>query len=120
VARSCEHGNEPLGSIRGGKFFLFTRLIPVSQMCIYRCIYALSMNKSKDVIPGHSQSPAGSFALTSTLPYVKLKDSTVRIRAELMGFRRLVSLPVRSQPQSCGFVHLDKRGQILNTHAHAK
>jgi len=30
-------------------------------------------------IAGQSQSPLGSFALTSTLPYVKLKELTVVI-----------------------------------------
>jgi hypothetical protein len=60
------------------------------------------------VVPGQIQSPAGSFALTSTLPYVKLKDSTVRILAEVIGFKRFVGDPVLSQPQSVGFVHLQK------------
>lgn len=41
---------------------------------------------------------------------MKLKDSTVRIRAEFIGFKRFVALPVLSQPQSCGFVHLRKEG----------
>jgi hypothetical protein len=62
-------------------------------------------------LPGHVQSPAGSFAFTSTLPYVKLKDSTVRIRAEVTGFKRFEALPVLSQPQSCGFVHLHEEGK---------
>lgn len=32
-------------------------------------------------IAGHSQSPTGSFALTSTLPYLKLNESLVLILA---------------------------------------
>jgi len=68
----------------------------------------LSVNNADIAVPGQIQSPAGSFALTSTFPYVKLKDSTVRIRAEFMGFKMFAGAPVLSQPQSLGFVHLQK------------
>lgn len=67
------------------------------------------------LVPGHAQSPAGSFALTSTLPYVKLNDSTVRILAEAIGFSRFVADPVLSQPQSCGLVHLQTGTKTLVT-----
>jgi hypothetical protein len=69
------------------------------------------------VVPGQIQSPAGSFALTSTIPYVNEKDSSVRIRAEFIGFKRFAADPVLSHPQSDGFVHLQKWEQNLALHA---
>ena len=77
----------------------------------------LSANNADMVVPGQIQSPDGSFALTSNVPYVKLKDSTVRSRAEFIGFKRFVGVPVLSQPQSLGFVHLQKWEQNLTIYA---
>jgi hypothetical protein len=50
-------------------------------------------------IAGQSQSPRGRRATTSTRPYLKAKDSAVRIRADSAGFRIFPPAPlVRSQP----------------------
>lgn len=38
------------------------------------------------MIDGHSQSPAGNFARTSTRPYLMLMDFLVLSRADLTGF----------------------------------
>ena len=78
----------------------------------------MSVSNGDLVVPGQIQSPAGSFALTSTFPYVKLKEYTVRIRAEFIGFKTFVGDPVLSQPQSLGFVHLRKLEQNLNIFAY--
>jgi len=77
----------------------------------------MSVSNIDMAVPGQIQSPAGSFALTSTFPYVKLKDSTVRIRAEFIGFKIFEGVPVLSQPQSVGFVHLQKLEQNLTVFA---
>jgi len=77
----------------------------------------MSVSNADLVVPGQIQSPAGSFALTSTFPYVKLKDSTVRTRAEFRGFKTFEGDPVLSQPQSLGFVHLQKLEQNLTIFA---
>lgn len=58
--------------------------------------------------PGRSQSPAGIFALISTLPYLKANESIVRNFALLTGFIISGMEPVRSQPKNAGFVHLLK------------
>lgn len=54
--------------------------------------------KVKEAIPGSSQSPAGIFALISTLPYLNENESNVRIFALFIGFIINGIEPVRSHP----------------------
>ena len=72
--------------------------------CIMKCRISES-KKNSDRSNYHNQSPAGSFARTSTRPYLKKKDSTVRILALIVGLMILFPAPVRSQPQKLGLVH---------------
>ena len=51
-----------------------------------------------DVIPGHIQSPVGILASTSSLPYLKENELTVRILADWIGLTMFDGLPTRSQP----------------------
>lgn len=64
---------------------------------------------------GHSQSPAGSLALTSTLPYLKANESKVRRRALRMGLMGCVGVPTRSQPHCAAFVQLQQLLEIQYT-----
>lgn len=61
--------------------------------------------KRKD-LPGSNQSPAGSLALISTLPYLNANESDVRNRALRTGFKICGIEPIRSQPLYDGLVHL--------------
>ena len=65
---------------------------------MYMYNVTLGMNLRSDVIPGHIQSPVGILASTSSFPYLKEKELTVRIRADWIGFRILDGDPARSQP----------------------
>ena len=76
--------------------------------------YAFRLGSNQ--MAGHSQSPAGSFALIWTRPYLKLNDSIVRTRAVRTGFMMFVGLPDRSQPQDDGFVHLRENGGKCKFH----
>lgn len=58
------------------------------------------------ILPGNSQSPVGSLALISTLPYLNEKESCVRILALRTGLIIIGTEPVRSHPKNDGFVHL--------------
>lgn len=55
---------------------------------------------------GRSQSPAGSFALISTFPYLKANEPVVRMRALRIGLTTRGGEPLRSQPWYDGFVQL--------------
>lgn len=54
---------------------------------------------------GQIQSPAGILARISTIPYLKWNLSQVSTRADLIGFRMLSGVPVRSHPFQSGWVH---------------
>lgn len=69
-------------------------------------IIALIFQDTFKVLPGQSQSPVGSFARTSILPYLKANEYTVLIRALFMGLSIFDDVPVLEHPHDNALVHL--------------
>ena len=66
-------------------------------------------------IAGHSQSPAGNFAVTSTRPYLILAPALVLMRADLTGLTivPLVVLVVATQLKNWSDVHVFSFSRLM-------